>query len=170
MRPGRDKCCSPVLNLVPLCASFLLSPHSPRLSQQPLAVDWRTCGQNWPPALFCTHGTKSWPDSLSVCLTQELGFLTPSWTLGLEFHLFFFFFWLILFSLGWLGFGSNTLVFAEIISGWPLLLWLICGSHSQLRVSLQVCLWTGRDFVWLSHLKVPPSLRSERCNLAWIYF
>lgn len=45
-----------------LVRCVLLSLQSPRLSQQSLRVDWRTCGQTWPPSLFCSHGTESRPD------------------------------------------------------------------------------------------------------------
>lgn len=148
LNKAQDKCCSLVLRLVPLWF-FLLSLHSPRLSQHSLAVDWRTCGQNLA-SNFVLH---SWHQVMArhtqckyVFLTQALGFLTLSWTLWLEFHLIFFFllFWLVLFSLGWLGFGRNPLVFAEIISGCPLLLWLICGSHSRHCYTFCLCLDQAR--------------------------
>lgn len=42
---------------------FLLSPQSPRLSQQSLQTDWRTCGQTWPQSLLSSHGTESWPQT-----------------------------------------------------------------------------------------------------------
>lgn len=93
----QDKCCSLVLSLVPRWV-FLLSLHSPRLSQHSLAVDWRTCGQNLA-SNFVLH---SWHQVMArhtqckyVFLTQALGFLTPSWTLWLEFHLIFFFFFVL---------------------------------------------------------------------------
>lgn len=58
--------------------SILLSLQSPRLSQQSLRVDWRTCGQTWPPSLFCSHGTESRPDKLPAnmffFLTEALWF------------------------------------------------------------------------------------------------
>lgn len=44
-----------------LAGRVLLSPQSPRLSQQLLQTDWRTCGQTWPQSLLSSHGSESWP-------------------------------------------------------------------------------------------------------------
>lgn len=100
--------------------------------------------------------------SIQICFSNSgtrvpNSYLNPLVGISPDFLFFFFVFWLVLFSLGWLGFGRNPLVFAEIISGCPLLLWLICGSHSQHCVALFACAWTRRDFVWLFHPKITPS-------------
>lgn len=57
-----------------LVRRVLLSLQSPRLSQQTLRVDWRTCGQAWPPSLFCSHGTDSRPDIFPENMFFQLTF------------------------------------------------------------------------------------------------
>lgn len=79
----------------------LLSLQSPRLSQQTLRVDWRTCGQAWPPSLFCSHGTDSRPDIFPENMFFQLTFsgfnfwLNP--LLWISTCFFFFLHWLVLF-------------------------------------------------------------------------
>lgn len=57
-----------------LVRRVLLSLQSPRLSQQTLRVDWRTCGQAWPPSLFWSHGTDSRPDIFPENMFFQLTF------------------------------------------------------------------------------------------------
>lgn len=57
-----------------LVRRVMLSLQSPRLSQQTLRVDWRTCGQAWPPSLFCSHGTDSRPDIFPENMFFQLTF------------------------------------------------------------------------------------------------
>lgn len=79
----------------------LLSLQSPRLSQQTLRVDWRTCGQAWPPSLFWSHGTDSRPDIFPENMFFQLTFsgfnfwLNP--LLWISTCFFFFLHWLVLF-------------------------------------------------------------------------
>lgn len=72
----------------------------PRLSQQSLLrMGWRTCGQTWPPSLFCSHGTESRPRQIPwkcVFFNWRALVLTSGWTHSLDFHLFFFSFFCIL--------------------------------------------------------------------------
>lgn len=161
----------------------LLSLQSPRLSQQTLRVDWRTCGQAWPPSLFCSHGTDSRPDIFPENMFFQLTFsgfnfwLNP--LLWISTCFFFFLHWLVLFHgigptlqemPGVFGIRWNHLwlLIFFLYSCWWGPGWLICGSSSVFCLTFSFCTWTRPDC--LVHLFVlmqvlDGTLRSEIRNM-----
>lgn len=151
----------------------LLSLQSPRLSQQSLQMDWRTCGQTWPPSLFCSHGTESRPGEFPGNAFFQLTCSVFNFWLNPRsgFPPVFLFSFSFFFHVGWFcfhGIGPTLLempgafgicwnhlrppLFLKKFCSWlvqPCLsrwdVWLTCGSSSVLCVTFSSCMSTRRD-------------------------
>lgn len=167
-----------------LVRRVLLSLQSPRLSQQTLRVDWRTCGQAWPPSLFCSHGTDSRPDIFPENMFFQLTFSGFNFWLNplLWISTCFFLFSTLAGSVSWnrsdsarnarsLWYSLKSSLasyFFFLYSCWWGPGWLICGSSSVFCLTFSFCTWTRPDC--LVHLFVlmqvlDGTLRSEIRNM-----
>lgn len=136
-----------------LAPCVLLSLQSPRLSQQSLQMDWRTCGQTWPPSLFCSHGTESRPGEFpGNAFFQLMCSVFNFWLNPLSgfppVFLFSFFFSCV----GWFCFHGIGLTLLEMPGAFG-----ICWNHL-------------RPFLFSAHVGAAPSVSVGRLIDLWFVF